>query len=109
VEKVVERILREYGTAITLRGSREDCTFRGFLNHTGSHSWQNMHRNYSPLGEIPGGQYVLLAPLEPVLKGGDLLIMDGRRYRIRRLEKENLGGKAICQWGLCVEEGGDPA
>ena len=108
MQKVVERILRQYGSIITLRRTDEDCQFRGFLNHTGSHSWQNMRRNYGPLGEFPGGQYVLLAPLEPVLKRGDLLLMDGRRYRIRRLEKENLGDMALCQWGLCVEEGGEP-
>lgn len=108
MQKVVERILRQYGNTITLRRTGEDCTFRGFLNHTGSHSWQNMQKKYSPLGELPGGQYVLLAPLEPVLKRGDLLLVDGRRYRIRRLEKECLGSEALCQWGLCVEEGGEP-
>ena len=109
MQKVVERILSQYGNTITLRRAEEDTVFRGFLNHTGSHSWQNMQKKYGPLGELPGGQYVLLAPREPLLKWGDLLLVDGKRYRIRRLEREILSGTALCQWGLCVEEGGEPA
>jgi len=109
MQKAVERILRQYGNTIILKGTEEDLVFNGFLSHTGSHSWQNMQRKYGPLGELPGGQYVLLAPTEPALQRGDLLVLDGRRYQIRRLEKECLGSAVLCQWGLCVEEGGEPA
>lgn len=107
MRKTVEKLLRRYGSRITLRRGSADRVFSGVLSHTGSRSWQNMENVYSPLGEIPRGQYGLLAPIEPELAEGDTLILDGKEYLIRRLELERWKGKLVCQWGLCVEKGGE--
>ena len=88
-----------------LRNLDGDTTIYGFMQHTASLGWQNMQPVYSPLGEIPRGQYLLLVPLEPELTKGDIFQKDGTWYVIRRVEKMWHGDEAIYCWCLC-EEGG---
>ena len=104
---LVEKLLRRYGSPITLQRSGEETAFFGFLNHTGSRSLQNMEETFEPLGQVPGGQYVLVAPLQPELKPRDTLMLGQKRYRIRRLEIQWYGKEKLLQWGLCSEEGGE--
>ena len=105
MRRTVEKILRRYGGPITLRRITGDTTIYGFMQHTGSLGWQNMQPVFSPLGEIPRGQYMLLVPVEPLLKRGDFIRRDDIWYVVRRSEKVWYQGKAIYCWCLC-EEGG---
>ena len=102
---MIERIFKKYGTSMVLRGGGGDKTVRGIWQHTGSLGWQNMQSVYSPLGEIPRGQYLLMLPLEPPLQKGDTLYKDGIWYVVRRVEKIWHAEQAIYRWCLC-EEGG---
>lgn len=104
---LVEKLLRRYGSPIALHRGGEKRVFFGFLNHTGSRSLQNMEEYVEPLGQIPGGQYVLVAPLQPELKPGDTLVLGDKRYLIRRLELQWYGKERLLQWGLCTEKGGE--
>lgn len=105
MRKTVEKILQRYGSSITLHRVEKDTQLRGFMEHTASLGWQNMQSVYSPLGEVPRGQYLLLLPVEPLLVKGDLLYREGIWYRVRRVEKVFYRDEAIYCWCLC-EEGG---
>ena len=105
MRRMIERILRRYGTPILLRNVDGDTTFYGFMQHTASLGWQNMQPIYSPLGEIPRGQYLLMVPVKPALTKGDVIRKDGVWYIIRRVEKMWYKDEVIYCWCLC-EEGG---
>ena len=105
----IQKILEKYGNRITLRKDGEVIVFRGFLQHSMSKSRQNMKREFGLLGEIPGGQYVLLAPLEPNLTVGDVLEQGSLRVEIRRVETVMAMDKPLYQWGLCEKRGGEAA
>lgn len=102
----LQNILQKFGNRITCACGGEMVTFRGFLQHSGSKSQQNMKRDFGPLGEIPGGQYVLLAPIEPKLSVGDTLTQGDLRVVIRRLETVSALDEPLYRWGLCEQKGG---
>lgn len=102
----IDRILRKYGTPIVLRRVTGDTIIHGFMHHTGSLGWKNMQPVYSPLGEVPRGQYLLMLPIEPLLEKGDIFKKGDIWYVVRRVEKMWHGEKAVYCWCLC-EEGGE--
>ena len=104
---LLEKLLHRYGSSLILLRNGAETAFYGFLNHTGSHSQQNMQMHVEPLGQIPGGQYVLVAPLQPELVVGDTLVLGEKQYLLRRLEVQWYGKEKLCQWGLCTERGGE--
>jgi hypothetical protein len=105
--EAVHQLLKQYGNPITLRRDGAAVDFRGFLQHSGSKSWQNMRSIFTVLGQMPGGQYVLIAPPEPALEPEDTLLMGGRSYVIRTLEPVLYGRQVLYQWGLCENKGGE--
>ena len=58
---VLEDVIGRYGGRLVLRQGEKRVVFRGFLQHSRSKSLQNMERGYGPLGEIPGGRFLLMA------------------------------------------------
>ena len=103
----IEKVLNRYGSDLVLRRGNEETAFRGFLQHSGSRSWQSVEKAYSPLGRIPRGQYILIAPLSVELKETDMVICDSLAVTIGKVETVLVGDRAVYQWGLCVEKGGD--
>ena len=107
MRNMVEKILKGYGMAITLQRSGEAFPVRGFFQPVRSKSWQYLEGNYSPLGEIPRGQYVYIGPTEPKAEAGDTLTVEGKDYWLRRSELIcDANGPVYC-WGMCVEKGGE--
>jgi len=107
MEKTLEKIMDRWGTSVTLRSGGADTDFKAFLQETGSRTWQNMEKVFTPLGEVPRGQYLYLGPRKPVPQVGDVLIMGGRIFELRRAEEIYYGDKPVYCWGLCVEKGGE--
>lgn len=105
MRSTVEKILRRYGRDITVDRNGESLVFQGFFHHTGSRDWHNMEKAYTVLGQIPRGQYLVLAPKWTNLVMGDVLYCDGRRFSIRRVETEAFGKEEVYSWALCVELG----
>lgn len=102
---MLEKVMSRWGTTVTLtRGNR---SYKAFLHETGSRTWQNMEKIYSPLGEVPRGQYLYLGPADPALQVGDVLRCSGKIYELRRAEPVYYGDKSVYCWGLCVEKGGE--
>ena len=103
----IDRILKKYGTGLLLRHGQQEESFRGFLQPSHSKNWQNMEKKFSPLGQIPAGQHVLLAPPNINAERGDIVVLGEKCYVLRRLEKVMYGDKLLYIWGLCGEKGGE--
>ena len=103
----IEKVLRRYGSLLTLYHGGKTITFRGFLQHSGSRSWYNMEPRYSPLGKIPRGKYILLAPVHTEILVGDTLDDGSAKVTVRRIETVKLGDESVYLWGLCEEKGGE--
>ncbi len=107
MKNMVDKIMRTYGTPLTLYRNGEKIGLRGFLQPNGSRSWQNTEINVVPLGIIPNGQYLYIGPVTPAAEEGDVLIMDNRIYELRQSEPVMYRDQLIYRWGLCVEKGGE--
>lgn len=103
----VEKIFESYGSSMTLYQQGREVQFRGFLQHFNLHTWQNMEKSFSPLGEIPRGRHVLLAPYDTEIRVGDVVDLQGIKYTLRRVEIVMCGDERLYCWGLCVERGAD--
>lgn len=105
--RMVGKILNTYGAAVTLRHGDTGYAIRAFFQPVRSKSWQYLEGDYSPLGEIPRGQYVYIGPVEPAAEAGDTLTVDGKDYWLRRTELVRDSGGPVYCWGMCVEKGGE--
>ena len=107
MRQMVSKILRTYGTAVTLTHGGTEYALRAFFQPVRSKSWQYLEGDYSPLGEIPRGQYVYIGPVSPEAAAGDTLHVGQRSYWLRRAELIHDGNGPVYCWGLCVEKGGE--
>ena len=107
MRQMVSKILNTHGAVITLHHGGTDHKVRAFFQPVRSKSWQYLEGNYSPLGEIPRGQYVYIGPVEPGAEAGDCLTVEGKQYWLRRTELVYDGNGPVYCWGMCVEKGGE--
>ena len=106
MQQMIGKILNTYGVSITWK-KEEPETYRGFFQPVRSKSWQYLAGNYSPLGEVPRGQYVYIGPAGKPVAFGDTLEVGGRDYMVRRVEPVYYGENVAYYWGMCVEKGGE--
>ena len=106
MQQMIGKILNTYGVSVT-RKTEEPVTYRGFFQPVRSKSWQYLEGNYSPLGEVPRGQYVYIGPADKIVAFGDTLEVGGKDYMVRRLEPVYYGEEIAYYWGMCVEKGGE--
>lgn len=107
MQKALQKIFQAWGSELIWKRTDQHTAFRGFLQHSASKSWQNMRKEYAPLGEIPGGQYTLIAPPEIGIAVGDTIQQGEICYEVRRAETVMYGNEALYIWGLCAEKGGE--
>ena len=105
MQQMIQGILQQYGTDITVTTEDTVRTLRGFFRAVNSKSWQSMESEATLLGEITRGQYAYIGPADGNVKEGDTLTLGNRAYLVRRAEYYYFGNQAIYQWGLCVEKG----
>lgn len=105
MEGLVEQVIGRYGSQLKLQRGSTVQPFRGFFHHTASKDWHNMEKVFSPLGQIPRGQYAVIAPAALKLKVGDILHCNGKSYALRRVETILFRDTPLYCWGLCVERG----
>lgn len=103
---LVQRVLQRYGTDAVIVKADTQVQTRAFFHSSNSKSWQNMEKLYSPLGQIPRGQYVCILPAGTA-EAGDTLQISGKEYVICRAEDMTVGAEAVYQWSLCTGKGGD--
>ena len=105
MEKMVRKILEQYGTAMQVTSDGKTRDVRGFFQPVRSKSWQNMVSLDTPLGEAPRGQYIYIGPAGSDVQNGDVLTVGGKDYVFRRVEPYYYGDSPVYLWGLCVEKG----
>ncbi len=106
MQTLVEKLLMRWGTDMVLVQEGREIPFRGLLQHSGSKSRQNTQREFSPLGQVPDGEYAFFGPGGLSVAEGDILLLQGKCYELRRLEQVMLRNKPLYTWGLCVQKGG---
>ena len=103
----IDKILKRYGTELRLKHGQQEESFRGFLQPSRSKSLQNLQKEFSPLGQVPDGMYVLLAPAHLEAECDDVVVLGNKCYELRRVEKVMYGDKVLYIWALCREKGGE--
>ena len=104
MKKLVDKIFRRYGVPILLQTTEGTETLYGFVQHTATSARKYLLPEYTPLGELPQGHYLILLPLYSA-KVGQLLMHDGRWHIVRRIERIYVGSRAIYDWCLCEKRG----
>ena len=107
MHRTINEILDTYGVDIRLGTGNAEVVFRGFFQPVRSKSWQYLEGNYSPLGEVPRGQFVYMGPADMTLQAGSTLQVGGKHYMLRRIEPVYCGNEIAYYWGMCVEKGGE--
>lgn len=106
---MVDKILRQYGMGMTLVSEDGERTVWGFFQPMRSKSFQNMIHVERPLGMVERGQYIYIGSPEEILREGDRLDVDGRKFVVQRTEPYYYGSEAVYIWGLCAQKGGEEA
>lgn len=106
---MVDKILGQYGVAMTLITEEGERTVRGFFQPVRSKSFQNMIHVERPVGMVQRGQYVYIGRVEDNVREGDCLDVEGRKYTVQRIEPYYYSGEAVYLWGLCAQKGGEEA
>lgn len=107
MQNVMDGVLQRYGQKVLLEHGGKSRELRVLFHSVNSRSWQNMEREFFPLGEIPRGQYICVFPAEAEVAADDTLTVAEKTYRVRRVERMFLSDRCIYRWGLCVEKGGN--
>lgn len=104
---MIEKIIRRYGTEFLLVRAEGNIAIKGILQIVGAASQQNMRTEFTPLGEVPRGRYLLLTSLKPELEKGDVFMKEdeGRYYTVSRVEIIRLREEGLYCWCLCEERG----
>ncbi len=107
MERAIRRLLRRYGSPLGLARGEEAWEFRGFLYPVRSEARQNVQWELTALGQVPRGQYVLIAPAGLSCQSGDIVTRGEKEYLLRRSEQIYYGQTPVYIWGVCTEKGGD--
>ena len=105
MQRKIGLILDTYG--VTIIRKEKNAVYRGFFQPVRSKSWQYLEGNFSPLGEVPRGQYVYIGPHTQKLEFGETLKVDGKEYMVRRVEPVHYAQEVAYYWAMCVEKGGE--
>ena len=105
MKKMVEKVMAQYGTDMTIVSGGEQRPVRGFFRAVNSKSWQSMESEATLLGEISRGQYAYVGPVDVAVREGDTLRLGEKTYLFRRVEPDYYGNQEVYTWGLCVEKG----
>ena len=107
MKKRMDGVLSRYGMPATLQTAEGEQKLKVFFYSINSNSWQNMQRQFAPLGEVPRGQYICVLPADAMAEPEDTLIVADRAYLLRRIEDMAMFTGAVYRWALCVEKGSE--
>ena len=103
MRKTFEQLLERFGVEVQINGTAS----RAFLQFSNSKSWDSMNPIVTPLGQIPGGQYLYIGPVDVQIAPGDELLLNGVYYTFRRCEVYEAPEGPLYRWALCALRGGD--
>ncbi len=107
MRKMMSKLLRKYGIWATVHHGYRDWRVKIFFQPSGSKSWQSMEPIVTPLGQLPGGQYLYIGPAELEISAGDPVTVGDETYFLRRAEVYRDDRGPVYRWGLCVRKGGE--
>ena len=104
MQKLVDTVFRKYGVPITVQDTDGTHEVNGFVKNGASSARKYLLTEYTPLGEIPMGFYVMLLPRYEA-RIGKHLQYGGKWYIIRRFEWVTFRDQVLYDWCLCEERG----
>ena len=107
MQRMFAKILKQYGVAAVLEHGEKKIPLRIFFQPSMSKSWDSMNPIVTPLGQLPGGQYLYIGPAEQPISQGDLVHVSSGSFCIRRAETYLDRNGPVYQWALCVRKGSD--
>lgn len=107
MQGLISRILQKYGVPAVLEHEGKSVELRIFFQPSMSKSWDSMDPIVTPLGQLPGGQYLYIGPAEQQISQGDRVSVGGNDYILRRVEVYLDHNGPIYRWGLCARKGGE--
>lgn len=107
MRRMIGKILKQYGISAVVEHEGKAVPVRIFFQPSMSKSWDSMNPIVTPLGQLPGGQYLYIGPAEQPIAQGDLVRVASGSYVVRRAETYLDQTGPIYQWALCVRKGGD--
>lgn len=103
MRRVIEELLQRFGVDALVKG----IPIRIFLQFSNSKSWDSMNPIITPVGQIPGGQYLYIGPADIAIASDDEVTVAGTDYIIRRSEVYQTNEGPIYRWALCALKGGE--
>lgn len=107
MKRMLARVLKQYGVPAVLEHEGQAVCLRIFFQPSMSKSWDSMNPIVTPLGQLPGGQYLYIGPADQCIAQGDMVSVGGQDYIMRRTETYLDGKGPVYHWALCVRKGGD--
>lgn len=107
MRRMIDRILKQYGVEAVLEHDGKEIPLRIFFQPSMSKSWDSMNPIVTPLGQLPGGQYLYIGPAKQPISQGDIVRVVSGSYVIRRAETYLDRNGPVYQWALCVRKGSD--
>lgn len=104
---MVEKLLRQYGMAVTICQEGADETVRGFFQPVTGKVEHLAAAHPGMLGTENTRRYVYIGPLEPRPAEQGILRIEGKEYRVRTVQEIWGANGPVYLWGMCVEKGGD--
>ena len=102
MRRMIEKIIAQYGTDMTLTSGGKTKTVRAFFRAVNAKSWQNMESEATLLGEISRGEYAYIGPVGAQVREGDTLTLGirricsgGRSFITTAISRSTSGG---CAW-----------
>ncbi len=105
MKRVISRLVKTYGSTVTVVSQEERQEVKAFLQLVTSKSWQNMERMIPAGGEIKRGQFLYIGPADVPVADARYLECGGRTFRVRRADVIYYKDQPLFIWGLCVEGG----
>lgn len=103
MRRVIEDLLQRFGVDALVN----DIPTKIFLQFSNSKSWDSMNPIITPVGQIPGGQYLYIGPVDVEIAVDDEVWVQNTGYIIRRAEVYQTHEGPIYRWALCALKGGE--
>lgn len=103
MRRTIEDLLQRFGVEALVNGI---CT-RIFFQFSNSKSWDSMNPIITPVGQIPGGQYLYIGSVDVPVAIDDEVSVGGTGYIVRRSEVYQTHEGPIYRWALCCLKGGE--
>lgn len=103
MRKIIDDLLQRFGVEAKINGTLTKI----FLQFSNSKSWDSMNPIITPVGQIPGGQYLYIGPVDVEIAVDDEIWLEDGSFVVRRCEVYRTNEGPIYRWALCALRGGD--